>query len=171
VGRRRFRDDDDVDALGSMYKNTEDDDEGEFRDNNEDEDGDGEEHAAEVTAAEFFGQPRKASEEYLKKLQTEGKEDRGKNVKDEDDDADSWNDHDFEGGEDWRDTSKDDKPTPPRDDGDDDENGVTTLALTDTDTAVADPTVKLSAHALKTKKLHELTLRLESETLAEKPGP
>jgi len=167
--RTRFRHDDDINALEIMYEDGDDQD--------EDDDGD----AVNVTAVTFFGQPKKPSKEYLSKLKGSDSayKRKVKNRKvsfiDEDaDEVDSWNDHDFTEGEDWR--GKDSEDTEAHQEDDDNSHTINdgTPAEAEKENTQEDivekkESEKLSSHAIHAKKLNELTKKLEEEALAEKP--
>lgn len=168
--RTRFRPDDDINALEIMYEDGDDQD--------EDDDAD----AVNVTAATFFGQPKKPSKEYHRKLKdsnsannTKVKKQKVSFIDENPDEADSWNDHDFTEGEDWR--GKDTEDTVAHREDDDNnhilKDGAPSEAekknTQEEDIVDTKEAEKLSRHAIHAKKLNELTKKLEEEALAEKP--
>ena len=82
VRRRRYRQDDEVEALYKLYDAAPEDE------NDGDDGDDGETDAVNMTAADLFGKP---SEKFYQRWNSKGKKDEKK-----DDDEDSWNDYDFE---------------------------------------------------------------------------
>ena len=154
--RKKYRDDEDIDALATLYAEMDED---------EDEDSD-EEDAVNLSAADFFGQPKKPSQDYLRKVK-EGKQKKA--TTNDDSDADSWDDHNFkEDGDNWRD--EDDTKSKQKESGDD--NGENEDDNENGEDEKEGSTVeieKLSAYAERSKKLEVMTKDLEKEALAEKP--
>lgn len=146
-GRKRYRDDDDINALEAIYKGL----------------GNKGEGVANMTASDFFGPPRKPSERYLQLKKNQiTKVDGGGG---DDDDADSWDDHDFASeGKDWTEGEEVNQETSENDDDegkDDTENG---------ETETSDEKIeKLSNFASHSQKLQQMTKKFEEEMLAEKP--
>lgn len=134
VRRKKYRPQDEVDALFQIY----------------DEPGsDEDDPAINMTAEDFFGKPNmKALAQY-----NPGK------MKD-DDDADSWDHHDFNDANGWRDSDKDD------DDTDEDSGGKGADGATFFESPSLRQTTKLSK---RTDRLLQQTDELEQEMLAEKP--
>ena len=171
-------------------------------DDSDDEERDGGVDASTMTASDFLGKPNKKLIENYKAKQQGGKKKKKKNVNDskdnkksgsaaknkkaksfadnDNDDADSWDDHNFEeDGMDWKDTGDDDDEE--EEDGsegnsDDDDDQ---LLLDDEDDGQSDNeeedmnddhnNQKLSAHAIQARKLKEQTERLEHDLISEKP--
>lgn len=179
IRRKKYRADDEVEALYKLYGQgdfDEDDDDGDF-DMEDDDAAD----AAQMTAADIFGTPdTKLIQKYQSAKDKDSKKKNGKAVKfvheehgDREDDADSWDDHDFgRDGMDWKegDGQNADELDVHDDEDDDDEE------LPDSD---QDPPQQeqdqtndqrpKSAHAAQSRKLAEQTLQLEREMMAEKP--
>ena len=158
--RKRYRDDEDIEALTGMYGDANDDSEGEDDDDDD---------VINMTAADFFGPPKKPSKDFLAKSKKSGKK-----VSFEDDD-DSWDNHDFdEAGEDWRDADDEkdegnnDAPTSQSND-DDDEEDIEHDESSHKEEDKIQTSNKLSNFAHRSKKLDEMTKQLEKDMLAEKP--
>ena len=153
VRRKRYRGDDDINALEGMYDNKE------FSD---DEDNDNDD-VINMTAADFFGPPKKPSKEFLQYAKNANKT---KNVSFEDDD--SWNDHDFSAdGDNWRDeelVGADEHDEINNSDDNAEDNGED-----DFEKKTSQSTKKLSNYATKNTKLEKMTEELEKDLLAEKP--
>ncbi len=156
--RRRYRDDGDIEALTGMYGDTNDD-----AGDEEDEEGD----VINMTAADFFGPPKKPSKEFMQKSKQGTK-------KVTFDDDDSWDNHDFgEDGKDWRDgdverdEENDDASTPQSDDDEDDEDDE--QIEPEEDDNDDQTSNKLSNYAHRSNKLDQMTKHLEKDMLAEKP--
>jgi U3 small nucleolar RNA-associated protein MPP10 len=162
VRRQKYRDDEDINALASMYK----DDDLENEDIELDD-----EDVVNMTAADFFGPPRQPSKEYTNGLK------RGvplSRSNDDFDDADSWNDHNFEDDNDfdWRNSSsanaEKDLENPNHDsDTSEDEVGDDDEAIEEKKES-EDPK-QMSNYKKRSQKLEDLTQELEQEMLAEKP--
>lgn len=158
--------------------------------------------ASTMTAADFFGKPDKDLIKRYKEEQKGGgnkgvkknkgfddddeEEDGGKNGKKgkkkatlsfrDDDDADSWDEHNFEeGGMDWKEGDGDDD-----DDVDDDDVGEGEDDIEDEQMIGKDEegddgdedsgeNKKLSAHEIQSEKLRKQTLQLEQDMMSEKP--
>lgn len=161
VRRRKYRDDEDINALASMYK----DDEPENEDiESEDED------VVNMTAADFFGPPRQPSKEYIKGLEKGGNPSR---PGDDFDDADSWDDHNFEDDDDfdWRKGSSANaeiKSENPNDDSDSSESDADEEESVE-DEKVSEDQKQVSNYKKRSQKLEAVTQELEQEMLAEKP--
>lgn len=167
--RKTYRDDDDINALAMLYEDEAEEDE-------EDEEDD-ENDVVNMSAADVFGKPRKPSKEYLNKAKKETTK-KSSAVDNDDSDADSWDNHDFEsGGDNWRkekseeggedeeenDEDRDAESTGEEDEESEDENED------DDEEKSAPSEEKLSAYGERTKKMTALTEDLEKEALAEKP--
>jgi U3 small nucleolar RNA-associated protein MPP10 len=149
VKRKQYREQEDIDALHSLYtdQHTDDSDAAD---------------AANMTAADFFGQPRKDYIARYKRNHPPSKAEHG-------DDDDSWGDYDFEksdqGG--WGDDKvSEDKP---RRNAYEEELDVDDHQQNDDDDALAKgkgDTKKLTKHE---DRLRQQTEELEKEMLAEKP--
>jgi len=158
--RKKYREDEDIDALARLYDEVDED---------EDSDSD-EDNVVNLSAAEFFGQPKKPSQEYLHKAKQDA---QIQAAKDDDSDADSWDNHDFEKkGGNWRD-EEDAMEEDKQQDGDSDhqnsENDEDENDDDEEEEEVAVETAKLSAYAERSKKMEAMTADLEKEALAEKP--
>ena len=140
-----------------------------------------------MTAADFFGKPnKKLIQSY--KAKHDGKKKEGKGGKDmkksdsakskkvtsfanDDDDADSWDEHNFEdGGMDWKDMGDDDddEEEDGGEGGSEEEEDQINEEYEDEKELMKD-NQKLSAHELQSKKLQEQTLQLEHDLISEKP--
>jgi U3 small nucleolar RNA-associated protein MPP10 len=152
VRRKKYREDDEVEALYNMYEETQEE---EF--NSDDE---GEVAPEDMTAADFFGKPdKKLIQRY--KATHEDKEHviGGKDL----DDADSWDEHDFTNdAQGWRD--EDEEPDEP-----DGEINESEEEEEEGEESLDEEQPKLSAHALQSKKLEQRTLQIEEDMMAEKP--
>lgn len=151
--RKRYRDQEDINVLFSMYQ----------KPNEEDDD------VVDMTAADFFGAPKKQYlERYKKGRKTEPKEvgaqlDTGKR------DDDSWGEYDFE-MEDrsaWRDEIAAEHPNENVGDGESDEAAPTKDRLQEG--GVAKIVRGMEAPGIRDEKLQRQTDELERELLAEKP--
>mmetsp|Transcript_30818 Transcript_30818/g.65123 ORF Transcript_30818/g.65123 Transcript_30818/m.65123 type:complete len:970 (-) Transcript_30818:73-2982(-) len=183
VRRKKYRADDEVDALYNMYDNEEESDE-----SDEEEGG-----ASTLTAADFFGKPNnKLIKKYKAKhggkkkdakskdsssgsnMKTDGAKKKAANG--DDDDADSWDNHDFEeDGMDWKgadgdkggeDDDNEEDAGSEEDQNDEEDNGNGEEEMND---IVANIKKSTSKHALHSEKLKEQTLQLELDLMAEKP--
>ena len=154
VRRKRYRDDEDINALSNMYEEADD-----FEDE-EDED----EDVINMAAADFFGPPKKPSKAFIEKSTKDTK-------KVTFDDDDSWNDHDFSNNEDnnWRDAD---------DDNDDGAGNAINPNVTNDEVMNEDEgnkvdsnetEKKVSNYAARNTKLEKMTEELEKDMLAEKP--
>jgi len=160
VRRRKYRPDDEVDALYGLYKEPSHED-GEDEDENED--------FVNMTAADLFGKPNKKYFDKWKSKTNESKS-TGTNSRDTNkDDDDSWNDYDFEkervddsktGWPTARDGEASDHEGLPDDDSDEE------VPMND---AVDVKKVKGLAGSGQPEKLLRQTEELEKEMLAEKP--
>ena len=157
-----------------------------FNDSDDDDEG-GAPDASAMTAADLFGKPdEKLIKSYKAKKDKgtkSGKADKG-NKKDgvkkkkaaladdfNDDDADSWDNHNFEDdGMDWKDDDGEDENGSDKDDNESDEEaeGEEDIEDSEEEDDMANNT-KLSAHAIQSKKLEEQTKRLEQDLISEKP--
>lgn len=164
VRRRKYRADEEVDALYQLY----DDDDGNNSDGEDPE---------EMTAADFFGKPdTKLIKRYKEQQKTGSKgKSRSKSNDMKFDEEDSWNDVDFaEDGLDWKDGGEEEDEM--ESDGDDAERGASdeddgedSEGDMEEEEGDDEQNMKLSSHDIKSKKLEEQTLRLEEEMMAEKP--
>jgi len=135
--------------------------------------------ASTMSAADFFGKPnKKLIQSYKAKHDGMNKKKDGANTKAtkktsfaDDDDADSWDEHNFEeDGIDWKGdgVEKEDDSDEEGDNGEDqfdneEEEKEEEIEMKEEDNQ------KLSAHALQAQKLKEQTLRLEQDLISEKP--
>ena len=165
VRRKRYRDDEDINALAEMYGDT-----NQYSDDEEDEDE--EDDVINMTAADFFGPPRKPSKQFLQKSKNKNK----KKVTSDNDDDDSWNDHDFSAeGKDWRDEESDDdgNEEESNNENQDDEDDKDLNAESDGDEEEEENTAETNKHvsnySKRNHKLEEMTKELEKDLLAEKP--
>lgn len=180
VRRKKYRADDEVEALYKMYEGDEaNGDDGGFED-----DEDEEANASNMTAADLFGKPSKT---LMKKYKAQAKLDgntanggkRGKNgvngkkMKVEsfqgDNDDDSWDNHNFEDdGVDWK--EEDDRDDNDEDGDDADKSEDEEEPMNDEDNGnINHGKRKLSPHEAKSQKLQQQTERLEQDMMAEKP--
>jgi U3 small nucleolar RNA-associated protein MPP10 len=154
VRRKKYREDDEIDALYGLYNTPDDDD-------------DDDDRVVNMTAADLFGKPNK---KYFEKWKSTGKDRKqADNQGFNDDDADSWDGHDFAGeGEDWRDQTDGKKDSDDDDEEDDDK-------LEDEEQDCDDekePAIEGSNKGGDSKpksKLARQTEEIEQEMLAEKP--
>mmetsp|Transcript_22882 Transcript_22882/g.47010 ORF Transcript_22882/g.47010 Transcript_22882/m.47010 type:complete len:904 (+) Transcript_22882:114-2825(+) len=172
IRRKKYRADDEVEALYNLYGKGDFDDEGDF-----DVEDDDAADAAQMTAADIFGRPdTKLIQKYQSAKDKDGTRKNGKAVKfvhdehiDRGDDADSWDDHDFgRDGVDWKEGDgrgadevhhhDDDEESP---DSDQDQPQQQQDQTNDQRPK--------STHSAQSKKLAEQTLLLEREMMAEKP--
>jgi len=152
VRRKKYRAEDEVEALYNLY----DDKQDEESDESDEED----EHRPEdMTAADFFGKPDK---KLIHRYKSQHK--IAENNVTEFNDADSWNDHDFaKDGEDWRgDNNDEEEVSPDINESEEEEEPF------DEEDEMDQPN-KLSTHAIQSKKLEQRTLLLEEEMMTEKP--
>ena len=135
-----------------------------------------------MSAADFFGKPIKKLIQSYKAKHDGKKNDKKKDGATtkkatkktsfaDDDDADSWDEHNFEeDGMDWKGGGGDEEDV-----NDGDENGEDQFDNEDEEDEeeeeieMKDDNQKLSAHALQAQKLKEQTLRLEQDLISEKP--
>ena len=158
--------------------------------NNNDEDSDGSENervvdASTMTAADFFGQPnrnliRKYKSKIEEKAKSTGKQ-NGTNQKmkassksqaktfiDNDDDNDSWDNHNFEEeGLDWKGNGEDGSEENAESDEDQVESGDEEDDVDDHDIIHNNP--KLSSHGKQLQKLKDQTISNEQDMMSEKP--
>jgi U3 small nucleolar RNA-associated protein MPP10 len=179
VRRKRYRDDEDINALANMYGDM---------NGGEDVDEEEEDEVINITAADFFGPPRKPSKAFMKKSQAQKeKKDAFDDNNGGGDDDDSWNDHDFAAEEtkNWRDQEpkNDDDGDDNENDSDDDDSddGDKSEKMNDqsssedetnnnnNNTNKTEKPKELSNYAKRSTKLEEMTKNLEKEILAEKP--
>ena len=178
IRRKKYRDEDEVEALYKMYEGGEANDDGGIEDDDDE--------AADVsmmTAADLFGKPSKT---LMKKYKAQAKLDvntvnggkrgkdgvKGKKKKVEsfqgDNDDDSWDNHNFEDdGVDWKEDNRDDNDED-GDDADKSEDEEEPMNDEDNDN-INHGKRKLSPHEAKSQKLQQQTERLEQDMMAEKP--
>ena len=145
VRRKKYREDDEVEALYDLY---DDKHESDF----DDSDDEGEIAPEDMTAADFFGKPDKKLIQRYKSQH----ENTAKN-KEDFDDADSWDNHDFaDDAENWRSDGED-------------MDGDGSVEEEELPEEVEDQPDKLSAHAIQSNKLEQRTKLIEEEMMAEKP--
>jgi U3 small nucleolar RNA-associated protein MPP10 len=159
VRRKKYREDDEIDALHDLYKEPESEEEEE-----EDEEGD----IVNMTAADLFGKPNK---KYYEQYKTKPK---SKPSKPEKGDDDSWGEYDFDKEDQsaWRDDNSDEEA-----DEEDDEDKEEDASDDEEEEAMNDEEVGSSKkknednskHARQDEKLRRQTEQLEKEMLAEKP--
>lgn len=159
VRRKKYRADDEIEALYELYNDKLDDD----YDQSDDE---AEVAVENMTAADFFGKPdKKLIERYKSKnRQGDGKDNDkegqgfGETV--------SWEDHDFgDDGADWKDNGDEDEVVGPEESEEEEEE----FEDAEEDANSNGKPHKLSTHGLQSKKLEQYTLRIEEELMAEKP--
>eukprot|EP00560_Eucampia_antarctica_P006318 CAMPEP_0197824310 /NCGR_PEP_ID=MMETSP1437-20131217/1570_1 /TAXON_ID=49252 ORGANISM="Eucampia antarctica, Strain CCMP1452" /NCGR_SAMPLE_ID=MMETSP1437 /ASSEMBLY_ACC=CAM_ASM_001096 /LENGTH=881 /DNA_ID=CAMNT_0043423883 /DNA_START=38 /DNA_END=2683 /DNA_ORIENTATION=- len=180
IRRRRYRDDEDVDALLSLYENIDEEEQSD------------EDDVVNMTSADFFGKPNKKywndGENKKGKNQAQnipGKSESNKNKKstskNNGSDDDSWDDYNFEDGPDWRDkaSKKGDGDSSDEDEEDKEESGDENESSSEDDGADEgksnqednnqetnkDPS-NFKKHA---QKLEKVTEEMESEILGAKP--
>ena len=159
--RKKYRDDEDINALATLY------DSGAGTDKDDDDD------VVNMTAASIFGQPRKPSKEYLNTLKKK-KITQPSHTNNNDSDADSWDNHDFEStGENWRSHEQGEKKDDEENENDDDSAAEDDEEENDNESEDEKKPMaieqKKSAYSERTEKLSALTEDLEKEILAEKP--
>jgi U3 small nucleolar RNA-associated protein MPP10 len=162
VKRKKYREQEDIDALYELYQET----------NPEDDDDDDDGDIVNMTAADFFGGPKKRYIERYKKNHT-----AGKTAPKKDDDEDSWGEYDFdkEDQEGWRDDNDDDDDDEEEEEGDEDEEiedmkdpamGEAEKEELEVPGRKTDDKKKLSKQE---EKLRRETDELEKELINEKP--
>lgn len=154
VRRKKYRADDEVEALYDLYNDKQGDD---F------DDSEGEEEIApeDMTAADFFGKPDKKLIQRYKSQQKEA----ASNVTGFDDN-DSWDDHDFANdAQGWRNSDEEEIDEPSANESEDEEH----VEEHEEDSDTEQQTEKLSTHAIQSKKLEQRTLQIEEDMMAEKP--
>jgi len=169
VRRRKYREDDEVEALYSMYEAPRHDRDADAFDDGDDDDSEAG-GVINMTAADIFGKPNK---KYLEKWKSKGKklsrsnEKKGENV-DRDDD-DSWNDYDFDAGgkdndagwgrpqQDENDSENEDEDVPMKTDEDGEEGSS------------GNARINGGGGGGQSSRLLQQTEQLEQEMLAEKP--
>jgi U3 small nucleolar RNA-associated protein MPP10 len=172
--RRRYREDDEIDALYSLYQ------EPKLNDFDDDDDDD----AIHMTAADIFGKPQK---KYYDQYSKSNKTPRHQGRSTKGDDDDSWEDYDFEHRANderatgWNDPFEEEDDMPHGQDGFDedgdeeaDENipmkGRRQVSDSNSDSKKAAAASSSStAHARHAEKLRQQTEQLEKDLLAEKP--
>ena len=165
VKRRKYRKDSEIEALYKLYQNVPEDD---------DDDDNDEDDVVNMTAAEFFGKPNKKYYEQWNSKKHEKGTIEAKDDAFDDNDADSWDNHDFDAdeGPGWRDEEesttkkvsfgenqvqqydKDDEEEEEEDEVNEEKNQVA---------------LSSSSHARHEEKLLRQTEQIEKELLAEKP--
>jgi len=163
VTRKKYREDDDIDALASMYVE-------------EEEEPDSDDEIVNMSASDFFGKPRKASKEYTKKLQKEKEKKKVSFQNDDPESTDSWDNHDFEKeGADWREKSNNDDSSKEgsQEGGSDDEGNDSDSDNGDEEqeggNSNPDDTQTLSSFGQRSEKQAVQIKELEKDMLAEKP--
>ena len=147
VRRKKYREDDEVEALYDLYDEKHQDD----FDGSEDE---GEIAPEDMTAADFFGNPDK---KLIQRYKSQHK--NASNDKQDFDDADSWDNHDFANdAENWR-----------SDEEDIEDNGSVDEEESSEEEEGQNQPGKLSVHAIQSNKLEQRTKLIEEEMMAEKP--
>jgi U3 small nucleolar RNA-associated protein MPP10 len=166
IRRRRYREDDEINALDSLYEDAEEDDDDD----------------ANVSALEFFGAPRKPSQAFLdsinkgddrKKTSKEIKNVSFKELESDvgGDDVDSWDEEDFgSNGANWRDDDSDDNDDESEEDEEEEEELDDSMDKNNTKKHKnVQKSASSSSHAQHSEKLNSFTEQLEKEMLAEKP--
>lgn len=121
-----------------------------------------------MTAADFFGQPnRNLIQKYKAKVNKEAQKKVSSKTEAkafiDDDDNDSWDNHNFEEeGDDWKDNGEEND-----EDAKSDEDQIEEDENEDDDSVHNQPT--LSSHAKQMQKLKEQTLSIEKDMMSEKP--
>jgi len=158
VKRKKYREKEDIDALYNLYQDTNEDD------------SDDEDDVVNMTAADFFGGPKKQYIERYKKSHPPAK----KAPKDDDDD--SWGDYDFEKEtqDDWRDDDKDDDDDDSEEDDeeeDDDDDEMEDMKEPSSAGLEKGDSEKTNGKKLskEEEKLRQQTDELERELIDEKP--
>jgi len=160
VKRKKYRDQEDIDALYNLYQET----------NTEDID-DEEDDVVNMTASDFFGQPKKKFIERYKKNHPPTK--KLADTKSKDGDDDSWGEYDFEkeNEEGWQGSNNDDGDD--NDDSDDDDDEVEDMKEPSTSglqtEEMARKTDDNSKLTKEDEKLRRQTDELEKELIDEKP--
>jgi len=164
IKRRRYRDDEDIEALDYLYHQN-------IGDEDNSEDGEDDSDAANMSAIEFFGKPNK---KYLekntkKKNLTDGNEKSFESI--HGDDVDSWDDESFEEkGKNWREGMMDDvKQKNNEVTSNIKENSDENYQIDNTKEKVVTEVHTDSTFVSQSRKLLTLTEQLEKEALAEKP--
>ena len=154
VKRRKYRQDSEIEALYKLYEDTP-------KDGDDDEDS-----VVNMTAAEFFGKPNKKDYE---KWNSKKHETTKPKSSAHDDDADSWDDHNFDDeGQAWRDEESSAKKVTFRDEQvEEDEEPESDEEEASVEEKKAD--LSSSSYARQSEKLHRQTEEIEKELLAEKP--
>eukprot|EP00956_Cyclotella_meneghiniana_P028964 scaffold68964_cov78-Cyclotella_meneghiniana.AAC.5 len=158
IRRKKYRADDEVEALYGLYNETADD----VDESDEEEE---ELRPEDMTAADLFGKPdKKVIQRYKSQKPAAATTSSGDGF----DDADSWDNHDFANDAmDWRDNSEDEEENEQAlRDGESEEEEPFEEAEPDND---IDQPSKLSAHAIQSKKLEQRTIQIEQDMMAEKP--
>ena len=161
IRRKKYRADDEVDALYGLYNTAADDDDTDESDQDEEE-----LRPEDMTAADLFGKPDKKVIKRYKSQKPAAA--AAASSGDGFDDADSWDNHDFANDAmDWRDNSDDDEVNEQAlRDGESEEEEPVEVADSDND---IDQPSKLSVHAIQSKKLEQRTIQIEEDMMAEKP--
>ena len=158
IRRKRYRDDDEIDALYQLYQ-------GGVDENDDDEDSAME--ATNMTAADLYGKPNKR---YYENWNSKKSKKANKS------DDDSWDEYDFEQERkkgDWNETAMESEREEERgslDEGEDDQASDEDIANADEQVPMKSTKVERSREPTKrTDKLQKQTEQLEKEILAEKP--
>jgi U3 small nucleolar RNA-associated protein MPP10 len=176
VRRKKYREDDEIDALYSLYEEPKSDDEDEDEDD-DDEDDDEDNDIINMTAADIFGKPKpKYFDKWNAKTHEKGK---AKEKKDDD----SWNDYDFDNDKEettgWNDgedadgfdENKNEESGSDEEDDERGDNGATKKSIGGTKKSVkkSDDAEAPAGGDPKADKLRRQVEELEKEMLAEKP--
>ena len=166
VKRKKYREDDEIDALFTMYQAPKH----AMGDDADDDD------IINMTAADLFGEPNK---KYYNKYYKNRKSREEKEAPKEDDD--SWGEYDFEkedqasgwndknGDDDKEDSAENEDDSDDDDDDDDDEEGEEESSEDEEEIKSTKKSEDNSEYAKQTDKLRQQTEKLEAELLAEKP--
>ena len=189
--RKKYRDDDEIDALYNLYQEAHSDGESD----------DEEEGVADMTAADFFGQPNKRylrakkgqdvgkAKSLAKVKSSKGGEDskKKKKVSHEEEDVDSWDEHSFgdeehddDDGPGWRDEHPEGPDKARGKDSDDDNDDNSGESSSDEEEEGSNDEQmeveeeekepeRQTTHAISSTTLLKQTEELEKEALAEKP--
>jgi len=163
IKRRKYRQDDEIDALYSMYD--------ESKHNNDDNDGfddEDEDSIVNMTAEDLFGKPKKKYFDRWNSKKQKAPSSKDLNGGDDDNDADSWDNHDFNedemdgDGTGWRDDTHSDEELEDGDHGEEDGKNE------EDGDGQEEEEAERPKSAVATK-LEKQTAQLEKEMLAEKP--
>jgi len=179
IRRKKYRADDEVEALYQLYDDKENDNDG-FDDSDDEQDE--EVDASTMSAADFFGNPDKKLINSYKAKQKAGSKKKAGAKKEAkasfgngDNDDDSWDNHNFEeDGMDWKDKGEkeDGEDTAEEEEGggeEGEEDATDEDEEKEQSDIEADANKKLSVHQIHSQKLSAQTLQLEQDLMAEKP--